>query len=198
MDAEVRPGAPCQTQSLWQAELYVICRNGDQQMLLDLCGKFRLKPKHLELPFAFPISTRGVSNSKLKGSEPREFTTENATPLHVACYLNNGKIVRALINSHQQPVSHLVFDSHGRTPFKAAVDAGANFAFNEIEGLMSTSDISSQLMFQWDLSGQTPFHSAVANGYRSMSKRLYEAGSNVNTSGLAWVRDPGNRNPCAH
>ena len=198
MDAEVRPGAPCQTQALWQAELYVICQNGDEQMLLDLCEKFRLKPKHLEQPFAFSISKWLVSNSKLKGSEPREIVIEDATPLHVVCDQDNGKIVRALISNADKPVSHLVFDSHGRTPFKAAVDAGATFACDEMEGLMSTSDISSQLMFQWDLSGQTPFHSAVANGYRSLSKRLYERGSNVNTSGLDCVWDPGNGNICAH
>ena len=185
MDAEVRPGAPCQTQPLWQDELYIICQNGDEEMLLDLCEKFRLKSKHLEQPFTFSISKWLVSNCKLKGSEPCEIIIEEATPLHVACDNNNGKIVRALISNADKPVSHLVFGSYGRTPYKVAVDAGAQFACDEIEGLMSNSDISSRLMFQWDLSGQTPFHSAVANGYRSLSKRLHEGGSNVNTAGLA-------------
>ena len=142
-------------------------------MLLDLCEQFRLKSKHLEQPFTFSISKWPVSNSKLKGSESCKIIIDEATPLHVACDHNNGKIVRALISNVDKPVSHLVFDRHGRTPYKVAVDAGAQFACDEIEGLMSNSDISSRLMFQWDLSGQAPFNSAVANGYRPLSKRLY-------------------------
>ena len=90
---------------------------------------------HLEVAY--------VSNSKLKGSKPCEIIIEEATPLHIACDYNNGKIGRALISNADKPVSHLAFDSYGRTPCKVAVGAGAQFACDEIEGLMPNSDISS-------------------------------------------------------
>ena len=56
-----------------------------------------------------------------------------------------------------------------------------------MESLIATSDMSSRVLFQPDASGQTPFHSAVENGYKTLSKVLYECGSNVNRAATICV-----------
>ena len=178
--------APFQTKSRWQSELAEICKSGDEERLRDLCGTFHLKRKHLEEPFARSFPEAIVLNSKLKGSQPRKVLLKQFTPLHMACWNDNRTIVHALIYA-DDPVDHFVFDSSGRTPFKVCVDAGATGALAEMESLIATSDMSSRVLFQPDASGQTPFHSAVENGYKTLPKVLYECGSNVNRAATICV-----------
>ena len=186
MEEAEAEAAPWQTKSRWQSELAEICKSGDEERLRDLCGTFHLKRKHLEEPFARSFPEAIVLNSKLKGSQPRKVLLEQFTPLHLACWHDNRTIVEALIHA-DDPVDHFVFDSSGRTPFKVCVDAGATGALAEMESLIATSDMSSRVLFQPDASGQTPFHSAVENGYKTLPKVLYECGSNANRAATICV-----------
>ena len=179
--------APFQTKSRWQSELAEICKSGDEERLRDLCDRFRLKRKHLEEQFTRSFPETFVLNSKLKGSQGCTDLLEQFTPLRMACWHNNRTIVRALITADDS-VDNFVFDSRGRTPLKVCIDVGATGALEEFESLIATSeDISSLVLFQPDASGQTPFHSAVENGYKILPKHLYDCGSNVNRAATICV-----------
>jgi hypothetical protein len=89
---------PYLTTAQWQSELRSICERGNAEGLRELCGRSRLKQKHLGIPFNFVERTRVVGNSTLAGNQERETVASALTPLHIACNNNNVEVMNTLFD----------------------------------------------------------------------------------------------------